>query len=141
MKEKRKFKVPSSFAIIIASMLLASILTYLIPGGEFQRIVDGSGKTVVEAGSFRYIDPTPINPLTIMTYVFPGLTSASSIIFALLCAGGGLGIVLETGMFQGAACSFSQKAKGKEWDGIPFILYNSVLDHYYHLYCSIRKKN
>lgn len=115
MKEKKKFKVPSSFAIIVAVMLLASILTYIIPGGTFDRIVDEAGKTVVVAGSFKYIDPTPVNPLTIMTYVFPGLTSAGSIIFALLCAGGGLGIVLETGMFQGAACSFSQKAKGKEW--------------------------
>ncbi|WP_274953560.1 YfcC family protein [Angelakisella massiliensis] len=115
MKEKKKFKVPSSFAIIVAVMLLASILTYVIPGGQFERTVDESGKTVVVAGSFQYIDPTPVNPLSIMTYVFPGLTSAGSIIFALLCAGGGLGIVLETGMFQGAACSFSKKAKGKEW--------------------------
>ena len=66
MKEKKKFKVPSSFAIIVAVMLLASILTYVIPGGQFERTVDESGKTVVVAGSFQYIDPTPVNPLSIM---------------------------------------------------------------------------
>lgn len=115
MKEKKTLKVPSSFAIIVAAMLLASVLTYLIPGGKFERIVNDAGKTVVVPGSFQYIEQTPVNPLTIFTYIFPGLTSASSIIFALLCAGGGLGIVLDTGMFQGAACSFSKKAKGKEW--------------------------
>lgn len=72
-------------------------------------------KTVVVPGSFTYVEQTPVNPLTILDYVFSGLTSAGSIIFALLCAGGGLGIVLATGMFQGAACTFSKKAKGKEW--------------------------
>ena len=56
-----------------------------------------------------------MNPLTILGYVFDGLTDAGDIIFALMCAGGGLGIVLATGMFQGAACSFAKKAKGAEW--------------------------
>lgn len=78
-------------------------------------MVNDAGKTVVVPGSFTYVEQTPVNPLTILDYVFSGLTSAGSIIFALLCAGGGLGIVLATGMFQGAACTFSKKAKGKEW--------------------------
>ena len=115
MTEKKKFQVPHSMAIIVAAMILASILTYLIPGGNFERVVNDAGKTVVVPGSFTYVEQTPVNPLTILDYVFSGLTSAGSIIFALLCAGGGLGIVLATGMFQCAACTFSKKAKGKEW--------------------------
>ena len=114
MTEKKKFQVPHSMAIIVAAMILASILTYLIPGGNFERVVNDAGKTVVVPGSFTYVEQTPVNPLTILDYVFSGLTSAGSIIFALLCAGGGLGIVLATGLFQGAACTFSKKAKGKE---------------------------
>ena len=116
MKEKtRKFKVPHSLAIIIAVMLAAALLTYIIPGGAFDRVKDEGGRTVVVPGSYHTIERSPINPLTILEYVFPGLQSAGQIIFALLCAGGGLGIVLATGMFQGAACSLSKKAKGKEW--------------------------
>ena len=73
MKEKtRKFKVPHSLAIIIAVMLAAALLTYIIPGGAFDRVKDE----------------------------------------------GGLGIVLATGMFQGAACSLSKKAKGMATTGI-----------------------
>lgn len=116
MKEKtRKFKVPHSLAIIIAVMLAAALLTYIIPGGAFDRVKDEGGRTVVVPGSYHTIERSPVNPLTILEYVFPGLQSAGQIIFALLCAGGGLGIVLATGMFQGAACSLSKKAKGKEW--------------------------
>lgn len=115
MSKLKKLQVPHSMAIIVAAMLLASILTYLIPCGSFERTVNEAGKTVVVPGSFSFIDQTPVNPLTILNYVFAGLEDAGSIIFSLLCAGGGLGIVLATGMFQGAACTFSKKAKGKEW--------------------------
>ena len=113
--KKIKFKVPHSLAIVVFAMLLASLFTWLIPGGSFERIVDEAGKTVVVPGSYHTVAPTPVNPLTILGYVFDGLTDAGDIIFALMCAGGGLGIVLATGMFQGAACTFAKKAKGAEW--------------------------
>ena len=70
MTEKKKFQVPHSMAIIVAAMILASILTYLIPGGNFERVVNDAGKTVVVPGSFTYVEQTPVNPLTILDYVF-----------------------------------------------------------------------
>ncbi len=116
MKEtSKKFKVPHSLAIIVVVMLVAAVLTYIIPSGVFDRVKDEAGRTVVVPGSYHAVEKTPVNPLRILEYVFPGLQSAGQIIFALLCAGGGLGIVLATGMFQGAACTLSKKAKGKEW--------------------------
>ena len=73
MTEKKKFQVPHSMAIIVAAMILASILTYLIPGGNFERVVNDAGKTVVVPGSFTYVEQTPVNPLTILDYVFSGM--------------------------------------------------------------------
>jgi uncharacterized ion transporter superfamily protein YfcC len=118
----KKFQVPHSLAIIVVAMFLASVLTYIIPAGSFDRVVNAAKKTVVVAGSFKYITPTPVNPFTILNYVFDGLRGAGQIIYALLCAGGGLGIVLATGMFQGAACSISKKASGKEWLVVAFLM-------------------
>ncbi len=123
MKEnKRKFKVPHSLAIILAVMVAAAVLTYLIPGGTFERVKDDAGRTVVVPGSYHLIEKTPVNPLQVLDYVFPGLQSAAQIIFALMCAGGGLGIILSTNMFQGAACTLSKKAKGKEWLIVAFLM-------------------
>ena len=118
----KKFQVPHSLAIIVVAMFLASVLTYIIPAGSFDRVVNAAKKTVVVAGSFKYITPTPVNPFAILNYVFDGLRGAGQIIYALLCAGGGLGIVLATGMFQGAACSISKKASGKEWLVVAFLM-------------------
>ncbi|MCR5229877.1 MAG: TIGR00366 family protein [Solobacterium sp.] len=115
MKKEKQFKVPHSLAIILLVMIAAAVLTYIIPSGAFERVTDAGGRTVVVPGSYHVVEKTPVNPLSVLTYVFPGLQSAGQIIFALLCAGGGLGIVLATGMFQGAACSISKKAKGREW--------------------------
>lgn len=121
MTEKKKWEIPHSLAIIISVMLLASILTYLIPAGSFERITQ-AGQTIVVNGSFHQIKQTPVNPLSILTYVWPGLEGARSIIWSLLLCGGGLGIILGTGMFQGAAATLSRKAKGKEWAVVAFLM-------------------
>lgn len=44
MKKLKQFKVPHSLAIVVFAMVLASLLTWLIPGGSFERIVDEAGK-------------------------------------------------------------------------------------------------
>lgn len=121
MAEKKKWEIPHSLAIIIGVMLLASLLTYLIPAGSFERITQ-SGKTIVVNGSFHQIQQTPVNPLSVLTYVWAGLEGARSIIWSLLLCGGGLGIILGTGMFQGAAATLSRKAKGKEWAVVAFLM-------------------
>lgn len=121
MKEKFKFEVPHSQAIILAVMILASILTYIIPAGAYERVVH-AGKTLVVDGSFSYTKQSPVNPLTILKYVWGGLEGARPIIWSLLLSGGGLGIVLATGMFQGVAGSLSRKAKGKEWVVVAFLM-------------------
>lgn len=92
MQKLKSFKVPHSLAIVVFAMFLAAILTWIIPGGNFDRVVDETGKTVVIPGSYHVVEPTPVNPLSILNYVFDGLMDAGQIIFALICAGGGLGI-------------------------------------------------
>lgn len=113
--KKRKLAIPDSLVIIVIVMLFAAVLTYLIPAGEYVRTTNELGQTVVDPDSFRYIESSPVNPITILNYVVDGLNNARNIIWVLLCSGGGLGIVLSTGLFQGLASSMSQKASGKEW--------------------------
>lgn len=117
----RKFAIPDSLVIIVIVMLLAALLTWLIPAGEYVRTTNEAGQTVVDAESFHYIESSPVNPITVLTYVTEGLNNARNVIFVLLCSGGGLGIVLSTGLFQGLAASLSQKASGKEWAVIALV--------------------
>lgn len=92
MNKKKKMEIPHSLVIIAVVMLLACALTYLVPAGAYDRVTSESGQTMVDPTSFHYTEQNPVNPLTILSFIYPGLSSAGSIIFALLCAGGGLGI-------------------------------------------------
>ena len=115
VKTKKKMEVPHSLVIILAVMLIVSVLTYIIPAGQYERTTNESGQTVVDPDSFHYVEQTPVNPITILGYVYEGLGDAQGIIFALLCCGGGLGVILSTGMFQGAAGTLGRRVKGREW--------------------------
>lgn len=112
---KKRLAIPDSLVIVVIVMLLAAGLTYLIPAGEYTRTINEIGQTVVAADSFHYVNASPVNPFTVFTYVPEGLDKARNIIWVLLCSGGGLGVVLSTGLFQGIASSISQKASGKDW--------------------------
>ena len=103
-------------------MVLAAILTWIVPAGEYARITNEAGQTVVDPNSFTYVEKSPVNPLSVLKYVFDGMTNARGIIFSLMLSGGGLGIVLGTGMFQAAASTLGQKVKGKETVVIALIM-------------------
>lgn len=120
--EKKKFSMPHSLIIIIAVMIVAAILTYLIPAGVYDRITNEAGNTVVDPNSFHYIEATPVNPITVLSTVFEGMSNASGIIFSLMLSSGGLAIVLSTGMFQGAAGTLGRAVKGKEWVVIALLM-------------------
>ena len=85
---KKKLKVPPSLVIILAVMVLAAILTWIVPAGEYARITNEAGQTVVDPNSFTYVEKSPVNPLSVLKYVFDGMTNARGIIFSLMLSGG-----------------------------------------------------
>lgn len=58
-EKKSKFRFPHEFIIILALIVLACILTYVVPAGNYARVKTASGTSVVDATSFAYVDSTP----------------------------------------------------------------------------------
>ena len=57
--QKRKFNIPHTFTIVFFLVLLAAILTWIIPSGEFNReiiTVDGNSQEIVIPGSYHTVD-------------------------------------------------------------------------------------
>ena len=67
MKNKKNIGVPHSLVIIVLVMLLATFLTYIIPAGEYVRVKNEAGQTMVDPASFQYGTQSPVNPLKILT--------------------------------------------------------------------------
>ena len=52
-KEKKLFKMPHSMVIMVIIIFAATVLTWLVPAGEFDRIVNAQGVEVVDPNSFH----------------------------------------------------------------------------------------
>lgn len=112
-KGKKKFKVPHSYVIIMCILIFVSALTYIIPAGEFLRIENAAGKTVIDTTQFQYIEQNGVSIFEIPTMIVKSMSKQSSIIFALLIIGGSFEIVLRTGMFQAYLSKLSNKFASK----------------------------
>lgn len=93
-KQKKKWKTPHTFVILVAIIIIAAIATYLIPAGEFTRFKDAAtGKTLVEAGSYHRIASNPLNPLLIPSAIYTGIVKSASTITFMLIIGGAFEVI------------------------------------------------
>lgn len=112
-KGGKKIKAPHSYVIVMCILVLVSILTYIIPAGEFLRLKTDTGKMIIDTSQFQYIEQSGISIFEIPSMIVKSLSKQSSIIFALLIIGGSFEIVLRTGMFQAYLTKLSRKFSTK----------------------------
>ncbi|MCX7862167.1 MAG: AbgT family transporter [Bacteroidales bacterium] len=91
-------KFPHTYVIVFAIIVFVAILTWIIPGGEFERktiVVSGHERTVIDAQSFKY---TKNNPQTveILSAFYQGFVNQASIIIFILIIGGTFWIINTT---------------------------------------------
>ena len=109
MKSKFKF---NTLVMIYAIVIVVAIMTWLIPGGEYQREAK-DGRTLVIAESFKYIDSQPQGIGAILLAPIKGFIQAAQIIVFLFIIGGAFNIIQTTGAIsasvQKMAYFFSSK--------------------------------
>lgn len=121
--KKKKFKVPHTYVILFSVIIIMSILTYVIPAGEFDRVKDpNTGRTVVDSNSFHNVDQNPIKPFDLIKAVPRGMEAASQIIFFIFIVGGAFQIITATGTIEAGIGSLAKKLDGKENLMIPIFM-------------------
>ena len=98
--EKKKFKMPHTYVIIFAMVVLSFILANVVPAGEFNRITTETGKTIVEAGSFHYIDKIGLSLFDMFVSIQLGFIDAGQIIFFIVFAYAFVYMLLKNGTFD-----------------------------------------
>lgn len=128
VKKKKSFKMPHSYVIIFMILILASLMTYVIPAGEYGRYKNELGKMVVDGSVFNFIKQSPVPIWYIPLHIVKSLNKQSEIIFALLVIGGSLEVIISTGMFHAFCNKLSKASAGKEKLFIPaFVLLFAVI--------------
>ena len=88
----RKSRFPDSLVLIFSLIILAQVLTYLLPAGEFER----DGRQVIR-GTYHRVDAERLPPYAFLTAVPKGLEEAADIIFFIFIVGGVFGVLRATG--------------------------------------------
>ncbi len=93
----RAFRVPHTLVLLFGMVVVALVLTYILPAGTFER-VDHDGHEVVVPGSYTPVDDAPrLSPLAIFTAIPRGFAAAEGIIFFVFIIGGAFGVFRATG--------------------------------------------
>ena len=122
-KQKKKWKTPHTFVILVAIIIIAAIATYLIPAGEFTRFKDAAtGKTLVDAGSYHRIASNPLNPLLIPSAIYTGIVKSASTITFMLIIGGAFEVITSTGALTALCKKLSKTFSKHKYAVIPVFL-------------------
>ncbi len=120
-ENKKSFKMPHSLVIIALIVFVAAILTWLIPAGQYGKIVNSAGKKVIDAKSFKYIANTPVNIFMLGNYAISGYIETASLIFVILFSGAAFNVIVSSGALQSLIAMVSKKLSSKETIFIPIV--------------------
>ncbi len=109
-------KIPHTYVIIFFIIVLAAILTWFIPGGEYTRhVIDVNGveRTVIDKDSFHYVDANA-QTWQIFGALFNGFERQAGIIVFILMIGGAFWIMNDSKAIDVGIFSFLKFTKKLE---------------------------
>lgn len=119
----KNFKTPNTLVLLSAFIIVASILTYILPAGVYDRVKDAAtGRMLVVPNSYHHVDQTPISLFGIFKSIPTGMESAGTIIMFLLIIGGAFRILQATGAIEAGIGSLVKSIGGRGKLIIPIIM-------------------
>ncbi|NWF49904.1 MAG: putative basic amino acid antiporter YfcC [Ignavibacteriaceae bacterium] len=94
-KRKIKLRVPNTYLLIFSLLVLIAALTWVIPGGKYERVVI-DGREVVVQNSFKFVDSNPQGFFALFISPFKGFVEAAMIIAFILIVGGAFNVFAKT---------------------------------------------
>jgi uncharacterized ion transporter superfamily protein YfcC len=96
-----KLTFPHPMAILLGIILLASVATFIVPSGRFDRVLDeATGREIVVPGSYHTTQDKAVNLFDVVLSIPEGLIAGADIIVLILIIGGAFFVVERTGALQ-----------------------------------------
>ena len=92
----KKIRLPHTLVLIYAMVILTVVATWIIPGGQYQR-VEKDGRTVAVAGTFAFTSRSPQGLGALFVSPVRGFIDAAAIIAVVFVVGGAFSIIQRTG--------------------------------------------
>ena len=108
---KKKFSLPHIYVLLFGLIVLCTILTWVLPAGEFERVQAGS-RMIAVAGSFHTVEPTPVGPFQMFQLIYAGFLDAGSVLFFVFISYASINIMISSGAFNGLVAFLLRIFKG-----------------------------
>lgn len=110
-------RAPNVLVLIFGILVLVAGLTWVVPGGTFQREekeIEGVGKrSLVIPGSYAEVESTPQGAWAVLKAPMRGFEAAAEVIGFILLVGGAFGVLNRTGAITRSLAHLTRKATGR----------------------------
>lgn len=119
-----RIKMPHTYVLLTGILLCVVVMTYLIPAGEYDRVMDAaSGRMVVLPDSFHYIEGIRPGIFDIFLALQRGYVSAADIMFLIVFAYGYVYMLTENGTLNRAIRVLTRKLGSRTYLLIPVCMF------------------
>lgn len=98
-QKKTGFPVPHVYVILLTLIAVCSLLSYVIPAGQYDMMIAGD-REVVDAATYHTVESTPVTLMQLLSAVPRGMTQSAQIIFFIFIVGGAFAILEKTGAIE-----------------------------------------
>jgi len=95
-KKKLKFAFPHVMVLLIALVLIACLLSYIVPAGQYE--YDENGYVI--ADSFHYVENTPVSPWNAVIKLTSAIASMGTTYALLFVIGGMVAVLISSGAVE-----------------------------------------
>lgn len=122
MSDRPRFRLPHPLVLLTGFVLLGAALSWVLPAGSFERVVDeATGRTVVVAGTYQEVEPDPVGPFEAIVALPRGMLEAGDVIFLVFLIGGAFSVVEQTGALGRGVSSMVDRFRGRDLWVIPAV--------------------
>jgi uncharacterized ion transporter superfamily protein YfcC len=93
-----KLRLPHPFVLLLGGVVVCTLLTWVLPAGEYQRRQDAElGREVVVAGTYAPVEAAPVGLMGMLLAVPRGISAGVDVILTILFVGGAWALLDGTG--------------------------------------------
>lgn len=98
LNQKKTRKFPNALLIVFCIMVLAMVLTWVIPAGQYSNLPESS---TLDPASFHRVDQRPVSVWGLLSAVYGGMSKSAAIIAFTFMVGGLFNVLIESKAVDG----------------------------------------
>ena len=113
LEKKKGITLPHIYVLLFGIIVVCTILTWILPAGEFDRVVNEANRSVAVAGTFHTVEQSPVGLFQMFQAVYNGMCDAGSVTFFVFISYASINIIIRSGAFNGLVAGLLKIFKGK----------------------------